>query len=295
MKKTNLFLTIAAVVNVLAFSGCNKEGFTNEDTNSTSSTNNSSSIVPTKLVEQDLSVVGYSGKKINNVNINIYKGETLVETAVTNFIGNAKVNIYPGEYSVKLTNLPIGYIADDSYEYVVGTKYAKVEFKCGSSVIDEELPQDHKYKASDIMYNFDFTDTDNNERSLKALFEEEGKDLVVLTFWATWCGYCLNEFPYFDEVDASYGDKVEIVGLNADYRNVDTDDRITSFKEEMEIPWTMALGNYSNLAYNVFGVDGIPLTVFVSKYGVIEFMQNGMFPSEGDVFTKVETYLEKIG
>lgn len=290
MKKTNLFLTIAAVVNVLAFSGCDKENNKN-----TSSTNNSSSIVPTKLVEQDLSVVGYSGKKINNVNINIYKGETLVETAVTNFIGNAKVNIYPGEYSVKLTNLPIGYIADDSYEYVVGTKYAKVEFKCGSSVIDEELPQDHKYKASDIMYNFDFIDTDDNDRSLKSLFEEEGKDLVILTFWATWCGYCLNEFPYFDEVDASYGDKVEIVGLNADYQNVDTDDRIISFKEEMEIPWTMALGNFSNLAYNVFGANGIPLTVFVSKYGVIEFMQNGMFPSEGDVFTKVETYLEKIG
>lgn len=291
MKKTNLFLTIAAVVNVLAFSGCNKEN----TTNSSSSTKNSSSIVPTKLVEQDLSVVGYSGKKINNVNINIYKGETLVETVVTNFIGNAKVNIYPGEYSVKLTNLPIGYIADDSYEYVVGTKYAKVEFKCGSSVISEELPQNHKYKTSDIMYNFDFIDTDDNDRSLKSLFEEEGKDLVILTFWATWCGYCLNEFPYFDEVDAAYGDKAEIVGLNADYQNVDTDDRIISFKEEMEIPWTMALGNFSNLAYNVFGANGIPLTVFVSKYGVIEFMQNGMFPSEGDVFTKVETYLEKIG
>lgn len=289
MKKTNLFLTIAALVNLLAFSGCGETG------KSTSSVKTSQSIKNETAVTQDLAVVSYSGTRINNVTIAVYEGEELIDTVVTNFIGNASISIKPGNYNVKLSNLPIGYVAEESYEYIVTNKYARVEFKCSSEVIDEELPENHKYEKSDIMYNFEYTDTDGNSTSLKSLFDEEEKDLVILTFWASWCGFCINEFPFFNEVDASYSDRVKIIGLNADTKGVDKETSIRAFKEEYDITWTFALGNHSTLAYNSFYAKGIPLTVFISKYGVIEYIHNAMFPSEGELFTKVETYLDRLG
>ena len=101
MKKSNLLLTIAALVNLLSFSGCS-----NDKTSSASIS--SISVNNVTLVNQDLSVVSYSGTRINNVKIDIYSGEELVESVFTNYIVNANIDIYTGTYMVKLSNLPKG-------------------------------------------------------------------------------------------------------------------------------------------------------------------------------------------
>jgi len=298
MKKTNLLLSIATLVSLFTFNGC---GNNDEKTSSSSSSVVGSININVKKVVHDFSVEAKTGKRLNNVSINIYNGNELLETVVTNFIGNAQIEILPGTYTVTLENLPTGYVAEESYELLVENKYGKTAFKCSSEVIDSEMPADKVYKSSDIIYNYTFTDTNEEERSFKSIFDDEGKDLIIITFWASWCGYCLHEFPFFNTLDKVYGDRVEVIGFNPDvplqgHPTPDSDATILEYKEAYEISWTMALGNHFDY-YSKYFPSGIslPLTVFVSKYGIIEYMQNGAFSTEDEVLDMAEKYLNNIG
>jgi cytochrome c biogenesis protein CcmG/thiol:disulfide interchange protein DsbE len=65
----------------------------------------------------------------------------------------------------------------------------------------------------------DFTLNDLNsgaQTSLKAILEGEAK-VVLINFWATWCGPCLKEMPKLNEIQKKLGDKgLQIVSITID-------------------------------------------------------------------------------
>lgn len=82
---------------------------------------------------------------------------------------------------------------------------------------------------------------------------------VLLDFWATWCGPCLEQTPRIKALSENYADndRFEIVGLNLD----PTRDRATRYIERNELNWTqVALGTWGkdNLITQAFGVGAIP-------------------------------------
>ncbi|MBU6174184.1 MAG: TlpA family protein disulfide reductase, partial [Planctomycetes bacterium] len=60
--------------------------------------------------------------------------------------------------------------------------------------------------------------------------------LVMLDFWATWCGPCVGEVPHMKEAYAEYRDKgFEILGISFDQENME--EKVNNFLQSKEIGW----------------------------------------------------------
>ncbi|MEZ6095834.1 MAG: TlpA disulfide reductase family protein [Pirellulaceae bacterium] len=101
------------------------------------------------------------------------------------------------------------------------------------------------------------------------LSKHKGK-VVVLDFWATWCGPCISELPVIAKTVADYSeDDVVLIALNQE----ESPDAIRSFMEQRE--WSMNVGVDSGGIGFKYGVTSIPLTVIIGTDGKVAFVKTG--------------------
>lgn len=95
-----------------------------------------------------------------------------------------------------------------------------------------------------------------------------GKKLVLLDFWASWCGPCMNMLPFIDTLYQKYHPQgLEIVGAS-------WDDHLVSWKKtvnarNMYWPQIFMLTNYEENGASIYGVRSIPYTVLIDINGKI--------------------------
>lgn len=121
--------------------------------------------------------------------------------------------------------------------------------------------------------NFDFTmkDVDGNQVSLSSY---KGK-VVLLNFWATWCGPCKAEIPGFVELQEKYRDKLVIVGYSVD----DTADKAKAFAAEYKMNYPILLGEGREDVQDAYGpIWGIPASFIISKDGKVCRKHMGIAP-----------------
>lgn len=113
--------------------------------------------------------------------------------------------------------------------------------------------------------NFDFTIEDMHGTSVD-LASFEGK-VVLLDFWATWCGPCKAEIPNFVELQQEYGEQgLQVLGLSVD----DTVDKLKPFAAEFEMNYPVLVGLGRDDVQDAFGpIWGIPTSFLISRDGRI--------------------------
>ena len=92
--------------------------------------------------------------------------------------------------------------------------------------------------------------------------------VVVIDFWATWCGPCVREVPHMKKVYAAYKDKgVEFVGISLDRSK----EPLMAFIKDRDLPWihTYSGDPGGDPTAKKYGIRGIPSIWVVGKDGKI--------------------------
>jgi thiol-disulfide isomerase/thioredoxin len=95
--------------------------------------------------------------------------------------------------------------------------------------------------------------------------------VVLIDFWATWCGPCRKETPNLLSVYKEFRDKgFEIIGISLD-KNLDT---LKNYLEDHQIQWPQYYDGkgWDNAISRRFGVNGIPSTVLIDREGVVRYL-----------------------
>ena len=123
----------------------------------------------------------------------------------------------------------------------------------------------------------------------RTLAEMRGK-VVLLDFWATWCGPCFDAFPALAEWHNDLSDEgLVILGMTRYYGRADG----TAGKPELEIEFLKEFRKKQNLPYDfvvtdgqqtqlAYGATGLPTAVVIDRKGIIRYIETGTSPSRHD-------------
>ena len=278
-KHTRILATALALIMLLlslstAMIGCNqKDPVEEETTTSTDSTGKDNTTpTPSGKTEYTVSVKRIGGLAVPNVTFLIYEGDDLVTYGQTDANGIGTVSLKPSNnYSIEVSISALkGYTAEPRY-YFTGTSASIV---LQTSVIEDSDLTGVRYKLGDIMRDFKFTTTDGKEFQLSEVLKE--KKAVLINFWYSTCGPCVNEFPYMQSAYEKYQDDIAIIALN-NYPS-DTLQDVKDFKESMGLTFDVAK-DFTTLG-SAFNVSGYPTSIMVDRYGTICLIEVGGLTSE---------------
>ena len=129
-------------------------------------------------------------------------------------------------------------------------------------VLANPLAQGAAPKAGDVAPNEIGTTLDGNKVLLSDL---KGK-VVVVSFWATWCAYCLKELPILEGIQKLAGKQhnLQVVAVNTENR--DTFRKLSGLMKNFAFGMAYDPGKTAQTAY---GVKGIPHLAIIGRDGVI--------------------------
>lgn len=119
------------------------------------------------------------------------------------------------------------------------------------------------------------------------LSEHFDKKIVILEFWASWCGPCVAGLPVLDKVSRQFQDKdVIMYAINQQ----EYEGQVKAFLEKRQLDLKVPLDTSGQVG-NQYGVRGIPQTVIIDKQGVIRHVHTGLLPNMEEQLARELTQL----
>ena len=105
-------------------------------------------------------------------------------------------------------------------------------------------------------------------------------DVVMVNFWATWCGPCRQEMPLLDELYNRY----QRVGFNLLGVNIDDDSRrAMQMIEELGVNFPVLFDARKEVS-ELYEVEAMPVTVIIDRQGTVRYVHHGYKPGYEDKY-----------
>jgi cytochrome c biogenesis protein CcmG/thiol:disulfide interchange protein DsbE len=109
---------------------------------------------------------------------------------------------------------------------------------------------------------------------------------VVVNKWASWCGPCRFEFPFFQKQVTKRGKRIAFLGVDGE----DSRDGARKFLQKFPVPYPSFFDPHSDIARVFHGDRSFPTTVFYDRKGAVEYLKQGGYSSEEALAQDIARY-----
>ena len=115
-------------------------------------------------------------------------------------------------------------------------------------------------------------------------------DVVLINFWATWCGPCRQEMPILDDLYGRY----QRVGFNLLGVNIDEDSRrAMQMVQELGVNFPVLFDENKEVS-KLYEVEAMPVTILVDREGIVRHVHHGYKPGyEEKYLTEIRSLLRE--
>lgn len=145
---------------------------------------------------------------------------------------------------------------------------AQIMHRIARAILSASVPAPMKTPRS-------FTLPDSEGHTVR-LADFRGK-VVLLNFWATWCGPCKVEIPWFEEFQQKYGARgFTVIGVSMDEDGWKV---VKPFMDENKMNYPVVVANTGvNLMYG--GIESLPTTLMIRRDGKTVAVHSGLMKKE---------------
>lgn len=145
-----------------------------------------------------------------------------------------------------------------------------LSFSCSKSrATQSAAPAQQAHDTRKLAPNFTLQDAGGSPVKLS---DYRGK-AVLLNFWATWCGPCAIEIPWFKEFEQQYKSRgFEVLGVSMDEDGWKV---VKPYVTEHQINYRIVLGNDS-VSQLYGGVESLPTSFIIDRNGKVAFVHVGL-------------------
>lgn len=122
----------------------------------------------------------------------------------------------------------------------------------------------------------------------KTLADFRGR-LVLVNFWATWCGPCAEEMPSLDRLQARLGSRLTVLAISEDRRGGDA---VDPFLAKLKLSDLAVYLDAKNSALQAFGLVGLPTSILIDRDGrMVWRVEGGVDWTGAEAAAKLAPYL----
>lgn len=148
---------------------------------------------------------------------------------------------------------------------------------CSAVPMDGSDSAEHKGTTQGGVATFQGIDIDGEAFDLS---DHLGKDVVLISFWATWCEPCKAEMPFVQQVHEKYGDKgLHVVSISID--GPETQSGVRPFLRSSGYTFQVIIDEDSSISQAINPRTAAPFTVIIDRHGNVAKTIEGFQLSEG--------------